>query len=257
MKEAVTIRRDGAICEITLDRPKANAVNVATSHALYAAFAEFQQDASLRVAILTGAGRFFSAGWDLKAGEAVDADHGPGGFAGLTEFFSLDKPVIAAVNGLALGGGFELALAADMIIAADNAEFALPEVALGIIADSGGMQRLPKRLPRALANELAFTGRRMDMAEASRWGLINKAVSAENLMPEARALAANIAQNAPLALRAAKALMQAGDGRSIQETYRFMRAGNIAVHGQMVHSEDALEGPRAFAEKRLPLWKGR
>ncbi len=257
MSDSVKIERRGPVCEITLDRPKANAIDVATSRALYAAFAAFQQDVTFSVAILTGGGeRFFSAGWDLKAGEAVDADHGPGGFAGLTEFFSLDKPVIAAVNGLALGGGFELALAADVIVASEAAEFGLPEVGLGIIADSGGMQRLPKRLPRAIAYEMALTGRRMGAAEAAGWGLVNHVVPASGLMAAARELAAQIAAHAPLALRAAKAVMQAGEGRSVAETYAFMRAGHIPVYNQMLRSKDAEEGPRAFGEKRSPVWRG-
>jgi len=257
MSDCVKIERRGPICEIMLDRPKANAIDVATSRALYAAFAAFQHDTSLSVAIITGGGeRFFSAGWDLKAGEAVDADHGPGGFAGLTEFFSLDKPVIAAVNGLALGGGFELALAADLIVAADSAAFGLPEVGLGIIADSGGMQRLPKRLPRAIAYEMAFTGRRMSAMEAAQWGLVNRVVPAAELMIAARDLAAQIAAHAPLALRAAKSVLQAGEGRSVHETYGFMRGGHIAVYNQMLRSKDAEEGPRAFGEKRAPVWRG-
>ena len=154
---AVHTHAEGGVLTITLNRPKANAINVPTSLALYAAFAQLQNDPALRVAILTGTGRFFSAGWDLAGateGEAIDADHGPGGFAGLTEFFSLGKPVIAAVNGLAMGGGFELALAADLMLASDTAEFALPEVKLGMVADSGGLLRLPRRLPRALAGPL-------------------------------------------------------------------------------------------------------
>lgn len=257
MSEPVKIERRGAVCEITLDRPKANAIDVATSRALYAAFAAFQQDNTLSVAILTGGGeRFFSAGWDLKAGEAVDADHGPGGFAGLTEFFHLDKPVIAAVNGLALGGGFELALCADVIVASEAAEFGLPEVGLGIIADSGGMQRLPKRLPRAIAYEMALTGRRMGAAEAAGWGLVNRVVPASEVMTAARELAVQIAAHAPLALRAAKSVMQAGEGRSVQDTYAFMRAGHIPVYNQMLRSQDAEEGPRAFGEKRPPVWRG-
>src|SRR5919205_2718379 len=145
----------GEVLVVTLDRPTANAIDVATSRALYVAFRRLEDDPALRVGIVTGAGdRFFSAGWDLKAaaaGEAVDADHGPGGFAGLTEFFTLRKPVIAAVNGLALGGGFELALAADLRIAAEHAEMALPEARLGIAPDSGGVLRLPRLVPPAVA----------------------------------------------------------------------------------------------------------
>ena len=161
---------DQGVLLVTLDRPKANAIDVPTSHELYAAFHRLEQDPDLRVAVVTGAGgRYFSAGWDLKAaaaGEAVDADHGPGGFAGLTEFFGRRKPVIAAVNGLALGGGFELALAADLMVAAEHAELALPEVGLGLVADSGGLLRLPRRLPAPVAADMLLTGRRISAGEA-------------------------------------------------------------------------------------------
>jgi len=178
----VQARTDGAVLVITLDRPKANAIDVRTSQALHAAFDRLRREPGLRVAILTGAGeRFFSAGWDLKAaaeGEGIAADHGPGGFAGLTEFFDLGKPVIAAVNGLALGGGFELVLAADLVVAAEHAEFALTEVTLGLVPDAGGLLRLPSRLPRAIAMEYLLTGRRISAAEAGRWGLVNRVVPA-------------------------------------------------------------------------------
>lgn len=261
MTSPVTTKRDGAVFEITLDRPKANAINVETSLALYAAFVEFRDDPSVSVAILSGGeGRFFSAGWDLKAGaegEAVDADHGPGGFAGLTEFWDLDKPVIAAVNGLAIGGGFELALAADLILAADTAEFALTEVTLGIMADAGGVLRLPKRLPLPIALELLMTARRMSADEAARWGLVNKVVPKDRLMQEAHTLAASIAANAPLALKAIKAVIKATLPLDVKEGYAAMRAGTIPAYTAMLTSEDALEGPRAFAEKRKPEWKGR
>lgn len=178
----MTVHTDisGSALIVTLDVPKANAVNVETSLQLYGAFARLRDDDALRVGIVTGAGeRFFSAGWDLKAaaeGEAVDADHSPGGFAGLTEFFDIGKPVIAAVNGLAVGGGFELALAADLVVAADHAEFALPEVRLGIVADSGGLLRVPARVPRAVAMEWLLTGRRIPADEAARWGLVTRVV---------------------------------------------------------------------------------
>ena len=148
------------------------------------AFIAFRDDPELRVAIVTGAGeRFFSAGWDLKAYVAGDPGDpeafGPGGLAGLTELFDLDKPVIAAVNGYAAGGGFELALACDLIVAAPEARFSLPEVKLGFVADSGGIFRLPRRMPRALAMELLLTGEPIDAAEAERWGLVNRVVAPE------------------------------------------------------------------------------
>ena len=260
MNPAVRTAVDNGVLTITLDRPKANAIDVTTSLALHAAFVRLQQDPALRVAIITGTGRFFSAGWDLSAavaGEAIDADHGPGGFAGLTEFFTLDKPVIAAVNGLAIGGGFELALAADLMLAADTAEFALPEVKLGMMADSGGVLRLPKRLPRAIANELLFTGRRMGAAEAQRWGLVNRVVPLAQLPEAARELAWQIVNAAPLAIAALKQVMRETETQTIQQAYQTLRSGSLPAYGAMLKSGDAKEGPRAFAEKRLPVWRGR
>ena len=259
MTEAVRTEAQNGVLTITLDRPKANAINVATSRALYAAFQQLQDDPTLRVAILTGTGRFFSAGWDLGAateGEAIDADHGPGGFAGLTEFFGLSKPVIAAVNGLAFGGGFELALAADLIIAAEHVEFALPEVKLGMIPDSGGVLRLPRRLPRAIATELLLTGRRMSAQEALRWGLINQVVPTEALMQTAQELAATIVQNAPLALAAVKEVLRETEGQTLTQAYQTLRSGTLRSYSAMLTSEDAQEGPRAFGEKRAPRWSG-
>jgi crotonobetainyl-CoA hydratase len=261
MTSPVRVVRRGAIVEVTLDRPKANAIDAATSRALYLAFRAFHDDPEARVAILTGAGdRFFCAGWDLKAaaeGEGASADHGPGGFAGLTEFFDLDKPVIAAVNGLAFGGGFELALACDLVVAADRAAFALPEVGLGIIPDAGGVQRLPRRLPRSVAMELMLTGRRVEAEEARSLGLVNRLAPLGSLMTAARELAATIAGKAPLATRAVKALVNAGEGRSVADTFAAMRGGKTPVYDAMRSSEDAREGPLAFAEKRPPEWKGR
>jgi crotonobetainyl-CoA hydratase len=260
MTEAVRTTSANGVLTITLDRPKANAIDVATSRALYAAFKRLQDEPALRVAIITGSGRFFSAGWDLGAateGEAIDADHGPGGFAGLTEFFSLSKPVIAAVNGLAFGGGFELALAADLIIAADHVEFALPEVKLGMIPDSGGVLRLPRRLPRAIATELLLTGRRMSAQEAARWGLVSQVVPSDALMQSAQDLAASIVQNAPLALAAVKEVLRETDGQTVDQAYQTLRGGNLPGYRAMLVSEDAKEGPRAFGEKRAPRWSGR
>jgi crotonobetainyl-CoA hydratase len=249
------------ILVVTLDRPSANAIDVATSHALYDAFTRLEDEADLRVGIVTGAGeRFFSAGWDLKAaaaGEAVDADHGPGGFAGLTELFDRTKPVIAAVNGLALGGGLELALAADLMVVAENAELALPEVRVGVVADSGGLLRLPRRLPEAVARELLLTGRRMTAEEAGRWGLANRVVPLVGLMDAALALAGQIVAGAPLAVAAIQEVLGRTAGLGIPDAVRLMRSGELAAYTRMLGSEDAVEGPRAFAEKRPPAWRGR
>ncbi|WP_326687022.1 MULTISPECIES: enoyl-CoA hydratase-related protein [unclassified Streptomyces] len=252
--------QDGVLV-ITLDRPKANAIDAATSQALYEGFDRLREDGTLRAAVVTGAGeRFFSAGWDLKAaagGEAIDADHGPGGFAGLTELFDLDKPVIAAVNGLALGGGFELALAADLIVAEAHAEFALPEVKVGMIADSGGVLRLPRRLPRAVATELLLTGRRLDAVEAARWGLVNQVVDGpDTALERALTLAHTIREGAPLAVAAVKEVLRATEQLGVEDAYATMRNTNLPRYRAMLTSTDAQEGPRAFAEKRAPRWTG-
>jgi crotonobetainyl-CoA hydratase len=251
----------GATLLVTLDVPKANAINVATSMELYEAFVRLRDDSSVRSAVLTGAGdRFFSAGWDLKAaaeGEAVDAEHSPGGFAGLTEFFDVGKPVIAAVNGLAFGGGFELALSADLIVAADHAEFALPEVNLGIVADSGGLLRIPARVPRAIALEWLLTGRRISADEALRWGLVNRVVAATDLLGTAFELAEAIEQSAPLAVAAVLEVIRETEGLAVDEAFALLRGGELTTYRAMQTSEDAVEGPRAFAEKRPPVWKAR
>jgi crotonobetainyl-CoA hydratase len=258
MNDAVKLRRDGAILEVTLDRPKANAIDVETSVAMGEAFVAFRDDPDLRVAILTGGGeKFFCAGWDLKAaaeGEAYDADYGPGGFGGITELHDLSKPVIAAVNGLAFGGGFELALACDLIVAAGHAEFCLPEIKVGVLADAATF-RLPKRIPRNIAVELLMTGRRMGAEEAARWGLANAVVP--SAMEHARKLAALLASGPPLALAAIKAVVRETENLSNEECYALMRSGKLEAFEAMLASEDAQEGPRAFAEKRDPVWKGK
>lgn len=250
----------GEVLVITLDRPKANAIDVATSMALYEAFKALDEDPALRVAVLTGTGRFFSAGWDLNAanaGEAVDAVHSPGGFAGLTEYFSLSKPVIAAVNGLAVGGGFELALAADLIVASEAAQFWLPEAQLGILPDSGGLLRLPKCLPERLASEMIYTGRRLSAAEAHHFGLASRVCAPGALLDNALDLARSIAASAPLAVSAAKDVIRATRNLEDEEGFRLMRSGAIPSYQRALQSEDAQEGPRAFAESRPPKWKGR
>ncbi|HTX28625.1 MAG TPA: enoyl-CoA hydratase-related protein [Streptosporangiaceae bacterium] len=257
----VQVRADGQVLVITLDRPKANAIDVGTSRALYRAFDRLRREPRLRVAVLTGAGdRFFSAGWDLKAaadGEEIVADHGPGGFAGLTEFFDIGKPVIAAVNGLALGGGFELVLAADLVVAAEHAEFALTETRLGLVPDAGGLLRLPSRLPRPIALECLLTGRRISADEAARWGLVNQVVRADRLMQAALELARAICVSAPLSVAAALEILRATEGTAVAEGYRIMRGGGLPAYQAMLDSDDAREGVRAFAERRPPRWTGR
>lgn len=261
MTDAVRVEAHEGVLVVTLDRPKANAIDVATSRALYEAFERLRCDDDLRVGVLTGGGqRFFSAGWDLKAaneGEAIDADHGPGGFAGLTEFFDLDKPVIAAVNGLAVGGGFELALAADLVVAAEHAEFALPEVTIGMVPDSGGVLRLPRRLPVGVAREMLLTGRRMGAAEAASWGLVNRTAPADGLLDEAMRLAEQVRAGAPLAVAAVQEVTRATGHVGVEEGYARMRGGDLPNYQAMLRSADAEEGPRAFAEKRSPQWQGR
>ena len=257
--DGIRTERRGGTLEITIDRPKANAIDSATSRALGEGFATFRDDAELRVAILTGAGeRFFSPGWDMKAAAEGDSEEwGVGGFAGLTELFDLDKPVIAAVNGYAAGGGFELALACDLIVAVSEARFSVPEVTIGLVADAGGVFRLPKRMPRALAMEMLLTGQPIDAGEAARWGLVNRVVEREQLLPVARELAATVESAAPLAVQAMKAIVTATEELSVQDGYRALRDGSIPAYDRAMASEDAKEGPRAFAEKRDPVWRGR
>lgn len=261
MIEPLRTEQRGGVLEVTLDRPKANSIDASTSHKLAEVFGSFRDDPHLRVAIVTGAGdRFFSAGWDLKAaaqGEAVDADHGPGGFAGLTEMFDLNKPIIAAVNGLAAGGGFELVLACDLIFAAEHAEFFLPEVSIGMIPDSGGVFRLPRRLPRSIAMEMLLSGRKMGAEEAARWGLINSVVPGPELIAQAHTVAEKIADAAPLAVAAVKEVTGTTEYLSIEEAYATLRSGELTAYQRMLASEDVVEGPRAFAENRQPVWRGR
>ena len=228
------VTRDGGIWEIVLDRPKANAISIAVSRELSGVFCSFRDDPDARIAILTGGGeRFFSAGWDLKAAAAGEEDTAAsslidGGFAGLTELWSLDKPVIAAVNGMAAGGGFELALAADMIVASENAECWLPEAQIGILPDGGGVVRLQRRIPRSMAVEMMMTGRRMSAEEGHRWGLISRVVPQADLMDAARELAHAVAKSAPLSLRAIKAVGQR-HGRPF-------RRGGLCLHALRPHS---------------------
>ncbi|MEM6938692.1 MAG: carnitinyl-CoA dehydratase [Pseudomonadota bacterium] len=253
-------RRDGAILEVTLDRPKANAIDLATSRIMGDMFASFRDDPELRVAIITGAGqKFFSPGWDLKAaadGDAVDGDYGVGGFGGLQELRGLNKPVIAAVNGIACGGGLELALSADIILAADHASFALPEIRSGTVADAASI-KLPKRIPYHIAMELLLTGRWFDAEEAHRWGLVNEVLPADALMDRAWELAHLIASGPPLVYAAIKEVVRDAEDAKFQDALNRITNRQLTTVDVLYGSEDQLEGARAFAEKRDPVWKGR
>ena len=256
----VRTRTADGVLEVVLDRPKANAIDAATSRSLGEVFAGFRDDPQLRVAILTGAGeRFFSAGWDLGAaagGEEFEADYGKGGFGGFCELPDRNKPVVCAVNGLAVGGGFELVLAAEFVVAVEHAEFFLPETGLGIIPDAGAV-RLPRVLPPVVANEVLYGGRRLNAEEAERWGLVNRVVAPGDLIEEAWALARRITAAAPLAVEAIMAVNQATQGRPLDEAFVHLRSGDLVAYERMLASDDAQEGPRAFTEKREPHWQGR
>ena len=256
----VLTERRGAVLEVTLNRPKANAIDMATSRELGEIFTEFRDDPDLRVAILTGAGeKFFCPGWDLKAaanGEAADADYGKGGFGGLQELRGLNKPVIAAVNGIACGGGLELAISADIIFAADHATFALPEIRSGTVADAATI-KLPKRIPYHIAMELLYTGRWFDAEEAHRWGLVNRILPAADLMSAARKMADELASGPPLVFAAIKEIAREAEDMKFQDALNRINTSQFETVERLYRSDDQKEGARAFAEKRDPVWKGR
>ena len=256
----IRTERLGPILEVTMARPKANAIDLATSRIMGEVFREFRDDPDLRVAIITGAGeKFFSAGWDLKAaagGDAVDGDYGVGGFGGMQELRGLNKPIIAAVNGIACGGGLEIALSADMVLAADHATFALPEIRSGTVADSASI-RLPKRIPYHIAMELLLTGRWFDAEEAHRWGLVNRIVPAKNLMDEARELAEHLASGPPLVYAAIKEIVREAEDMKFQDALNRITRSQFPTVEALYRSEDQKEGARAFAEKRDPVWTGK
>jgi crotonobetainyl-CoA hydratase len=256
----IIVTRQGRVLEVRIERGKANAIDAATSRIMGDVFAGFRDDPELRVAILTGTGeKFFCPGWDLKAaaeGEAPDSDYGVGGFGGLQQLPGLNKPVICAVNGLAFGGGFEIMISCDLIIAAEHATFALPEINSGTVADAASI-KLPRRIPYHVAMELLFTGRRIDAAEARHWGLINEVVAADQLMARARAIAAQLADGPPLVFAAIKEIDRETSHLPVLEAMKMVTSRRLKTVDVLYSSEDQLEGARAFAEKRKPQWKGR
>jgi crotonobetainyl-CoA hydratase len=258
MSDGVNVTKAGGILEVTIDRPKANAIDLVASRRLNEIFTSFRDDASLKIAIITGAGdRFFSPGWDLKAaaaGEKSDEDWGVGGFGGLNHPRNLNKPIISAVNGIACGGGFEVVLGTDIIVMEEHAKFALPEINVGVLPDAGTV-KLRRRIPYHVAVEFLLTGRWMDAAEAKHWGLANHIVPKGQSMAKAREIARQLADGPPLLFPAIKQLLRHTE--MLPEHEAFELHDSLDFVQRVVRSEDLKEGTRAFAEKRKPRWTGR
>ncbi len=256
----IKTKRDGGIFEVRIDRPKANAIDLKTSRIMGNIFEEFRDDPELRVAIITGTGeKFFCPGWDLKAaadGDAVDGDYGVGGFGGLQELSNQNKPVIAAINGICCGGGLEFALCADIIIAADHATFALPEIRSGTVADAASI-KLPKRIPYHIAMEMLLTGRWLDATEANRWGFVNEIVPADALMDRAWEVARLIESGPPLVYAAIKEVVREAESMQFQDALDKITQRQFNTVDVLYGSDDLLEGAKAFAEKRDPVWQGK
>ena len=256
MEKPIKTKIEGSILEVTIDRPKANAINAKTSIILGDIFADFRDNPKLKVAIITGGGeKFFSAGWDLKAvneGESADADYGVGGFGGLQELPNMNKPIIAAVNGIACGGGFEIMISADIILAVDYATFALPEINVGVIADAATI-KLRRRIPYHVAVEFLMTGRWMDVKEAKHWGLINEIVESNNLLNRAREIAAQIANGPNLIYSSIKEVLRETENEKEIPSFKILKS--LDTVKKVYNSEDLLEGASSFVKKTNPKWK--
>jgi crotonobetainyl-CoA hydratase len=252
----VELERREHIALVTLNRPEArNAISPEVSQAMVALLDEIEADPDLRAIVLTGRGEVFSAGADLKvvaSGRAGDIANVRGGFAGIVSR-DFPKPIIAAVNGPALAGGFEIVLSCDLVVAADTARFGIPEVQRGLIAAAGGLLRLPKRVPLAIALELAMTGDPIDAERALALGLVNRVAPADRVVDEAFALATRIGDNSPAAVRASRQLVREAAEMSEQDGWR----RTIELMMPVFESGDAVEGATAFAEKRKPVWRSR
>lgn len=257
-KDGIRTEIEGSTLTVTLDRPKANAIDLSASRQLNRVFTEFKADDNLRVAIVTGAGdKFFSPGWDLKnaaAGEKPDSDYGVGGFGGLNYPRNLDKPLISAINGICCGGGFEIALGTDIIVVEEHARFALPEINVGVLADAGTI-KLRRRIPYHVAVEFLMTGRWMDALEAKHWGIANHVVAKGAGLAKAREIARQLAGGPPLLFPAIKQLLRHTE--MVAEHQAFAVHDALDAVQRVLRSEDLIEGATAFSEKRKPAWKGR
>ena len=259
-KNPIKTKVIGKILEVRINRPKANAIDLKTSRQMGKIFADFRDNPKLLVAILTAEGeKFFCPGWDLKAaagGDAVDGDYGIGGFGGLQELPQLNKPVIGAINGICCGGGLEIALSCDIILAATHATFALPEIRSGTIADAASI-KLPKRIPYHISMELLLTGRWLYATEAHKWGFVNEIIEPNSLLKRAYELAEHISSGPPLVISAIKQVVRESEDKNFQDMLNRITKRQVETVDKLYGSKDLLEGQIAFTEKREPKWQGK